>query len=99
MKCSYCDLEMTMQVQHHLTVHHCPRCGITAISPYATKRLRFADGVTRRLCPITYEEFELMDGWTGTSDVEYESYKRFYGYVTLDEYTAEALEGAKVILL
>lgn len=58
------------------------------------KWLRHADGTVVELSPISYKEFMCIDQWKGASDMAYEAWLRFNGYVDPLDYSEETLEQA-----
>jgi len=61
------------------------------------KVLVLQDGSEHELCPLTHAEFcmsELFE-W-GTSDTEFESWKRKNEYLELEDFDPDALIGAEV---
>lgn len=58
------------------------------------KFIRFADGVTVELSPLSYHEFMALDLWSGGSDTAYAAWLRKNGYVEVSDYCEEALADA-----
>jgi len=49
------------------------------------KFLDFVDGHSWELSPLSYDEFERLDKWSGSSDISFSQWKRHNNFYELDQ--------------
>jgi len=59
------------------------------------KFLDFVDGHSWELSPLSYDEFERLDKWSGSSDISFSQWKRHNNFYELDQLSPFASPPAK----
>lgn len=62
------------------------------------KFLVWPDGHKKELTPLTYEEFNVLNLWSGSNDMAWKQWLYKNGYSEVDEFTVEALYEARFVL-
>lgn len=62
------------------------------------KFLVWPDGHKRELPPITYEEFKVLNLWSGSNDTSWTQWLYKNGYSEVDGFTVESLYKARFVL-
>ena len=62
------------------------------------KYVKLADGQELNISPITYQEFMILNLWTGASDMAWEAFLRRNGFEDPRDYRDETLKGSVFLI-